>query len=230
MSNKTRAFIIKPLFTNFNLTTLQYEDVLTYVSVRSFDNKDDGCFPAYETIAGKAGLGRTFTSQSIERLRKNGYIDILKRGYRSRTRNHPNLYSFDNYENFDCIPYEFFEIDDLSPNEKAMLLLLRQFYFSTCEIYGSIKEFASNLGLTYNVVSKQHKGLLKKGYLEKTRYKSVTKLARIDWFYPEHYKGFQNKPKIDYSKELEMLFMDTPSPIVLKPETVKSPEAILMVT
>lgn len=190
MSNEQRRFIIKPLFNNFNTTNLNYRDVLTFVTIKSFDNHQHECFPSQETIATLSGLSKSFIIESVERLEQNKALSIYRSGrYTAQNRSEVNKYFFPHITVYNQIPYQIFEADDLKPCEKAMLLLLRQFQSCGNEIYGSINEYSDMLGLTYNAIYKQYKSLVSKGYLDNTLIKQKrTKLLKIDWSFPEYLK------------------------------------------
>jgi len=184
MTKKKRAFIIMPMFFDIPSKNLKYQDVLTYITIKSFDNKYQGCFPAYETIAERSGMCRDFVIKSINRLEKAGYISIYKRkGYQPNTKkSYPNHYQFldDGYTY--CIPYDVFKTNDLTSCEIAMLLLFRQFCVSVDEISNSINEISNYLGLTEATINKQFYSLVKKGYIDKSQIKRKRlKLTKINW-------------------------------------------------
>lgn len=177
----TSFYIKKPHFTGFDNNSLHYIDVLTYVTIRSFDNyTDKECFPAYETIAERMGASRSLVIKSVKRLVQAGYL-IKRRRY-----DQSNLYFFPNADIVDKIPVEVLELD-ISIYEKAMLLLLRQCCVGTrINISGNIKDIADKLGLSYKVVYTQIKSLVEKGLVtEFLIYKSNTYVLSnlIDWSY-----------------------------------------------
>jgi biotin operon repressor len=190
MSIKQRPFVMMPYFLDLTNQNLKYLDVLTYVAVKSFDNAKNNCFPSYEAIAERSGLSRSFIIESINRLQASKYLSVYKReGYRAPNKSFPNQYSFmiDAKDYYFMIPYEIFNLLDLTNYERAMLLLLRQFSVTLVELYGSINEFADCLGLTKQTIYKQYLSLVAKGYLDKVRLKSkITKLLKIDWNYANH--------------------------------------------
>src|SRR5687767_11159228 len=123
--NDSERFIIKPFFNNLSDYRLNYKDILTYITLRSFYNsKDKYCFPSYETIAKRAQLSKTFITQSIKRLEAAGFIEIWKVG-KVRVR---HCYKFSKLDQYQKIPYAFLDLGDLTTSEKAMLLLLREHF------------------------------------------------------------------------------------------------------
>lgn len=194
MHNKPRAFVKKPIFLKLKTNKLNYLDVLTYTAIKSFDNPKGGCFPSYETIASRSGLSRTFVTESIKRLEKSNYLGVCRNEkFKSPKRSFPNQYSFKSVDPFNRIPYDIFEVNDLTVYQKAMLLLLRQSAITVTEIYGTINKFADELELTYNTVKKQFDSLILKGYLKPID-KRLTELKKIDWSYPEHRKESNVQP------------------------------------
>jgi len=159
-------FILKPIFIDITKSRIKYTDVLTYVTIRSFNSYNDNCFPSYETIAARSGFGRKFTIESVDRLEKAGYLKV----YRSKSLRQPNKYMFPRYK-YDAaenpISYAIFELD-LTRNELAMLLCLRQVINCYKPSYYSMKHYTSQLGLSYDTISKQFRSLVRKGYINVT--------------------------------------------------------------
>jgi biotin operon repressor len=166
-------FVCLPQFLKLDTLKLKYTDALIYVALRSFNNKKNGCYPAYETIAKKANCSRDFVIKSINRLRQSGLIVVVK----SKKIKEVNRYSFKEGHVFEQIPYEIFDID-LSLYEKSMLLCLRQFFtIGKLRCLYSIKELANLLGISYKTVHRQMDSLIKKGYI--TQGTGVRKDLRI---------------------------------------------------
>lgn len=187
MSNKRRAFVKKPSFKKLKTQNLKYLDVLIYVTIKSFDNPVKGCFPAFETIAKRSGLCRTFVNESIKRLEKAEYLSVYReKKLESKNKSYPNQYSFRDEDPFNPVPYDIFSANDLTSNEKSILLLLRQFSVTDFEIYGDVKHFSKELELSYQTVKKQYDSLIRKGYLN-PRDKCFIEMEKIDWSFPEHF-------------------------------------------
>jgi biotin operon repressor len=179
MNNVKGQFVCLPQMPKFD-SVLKYTDTLIYVTIRSFNNEVDGCFPAYETIAARAGCCRLFVISAIKRLELTGLITVE----RSKKMKEVNRYTFTKEYRFEQIPYDLFDAE-LTLNEKSMLLCLRPLF--TCgmltSIY-SIRKLAELLGLTYKVVHKNIYSLIKKGYMiqGKGNRKDVRRFTdKIDW-------------------------------------------------
>lgn len=168
-----------------------YKDVLTFVSIRYYDRPYYvECFPSYETIAERMNSCKQFVMESISRLEKADYIKVVKSGlFRIG-----NRYTFTEAISFTKIPDELLKPDiDLSINEKAILICLRQ-YYEVLSGPKNINGIARTFGITYKTVHKQYQSLLDKGYLEETpieygkkKSKKVSLTDKINW---------QLKPKV----------------------------------
>lgn len=169
MSNDSKGWVAFPQFLFLNETRLKYQDALIYVTIRSFLNSATTlCFPSYETIAEKAGVSRTFVSNSLKRFKYSGLLTKHTRKV-STNRNSPNIYIFDKFKQFEQIPVEIFGCDDLSYTEKAMLICLRQFFIhGPLQCTYTIKKMASLLGISPRMLSAQFTGIIDKGYVTKT--------------------------------------------------------------
>ncbi|MBE9584014.1 helix-turn-helix domain-containing protein [Mucilaginibacter sp. JRF] len=164
MPNNGR-FVAMPMFLQLQKEKLKYLDALIYITIRSFNNSDTNeCYPAYETIAERSGMGRTFVTQSIKRLENAGYLKVK----RSKVKHVCNSYSLEKkLPYFECIPYEIFDCD-LTPNQKAMLICLRPLFvegFLQCSM--SIEKMAELIGVSYRTVHAQLTGLITKGYIDR---------------------------------------------------------------
>ena len=200
-----RRFIKMPLF-NFHNSNLKYMDVLVYVAIKSYDNKEGRCFPSHETIGERAGISRDFVIDSIKRLESERYLSVYRHEkFKAPNRSYSNNYYFPEVEVFNPIPYEIFKATDLTGNEKAMLLLLRQFANSSIDIFASMDDFVNVLGLTKQTIYKKYNTLLKKGYLVKTKTKGWIKTQKIDWSYPDQIKVKKLNEIIVPSKEYNFI-------------------------
>lgn len=176
----------KPLFTDLAAQQMHYLDALTYITIRSFNNYRTGeCYPAYGTIAERMGMSKSFVIDSVKRLADNHYLKKQKRY------SYSNRYQFISCPVTEKIPFEIFALD-LTPNEKAMLILLRQCCVGTrVNIHYNLSKIASVLGVTYKTVYTQIKSLIEKGYVNEIRkpgkikrcYYKLTEL--VDWSYKE---------------------------------------------
>ena len=159
-------YVLIPYVNNLKQQGLEYKDILTYVTVRSFKNSDNKrCFPSHETIGKKAGMSKTYVIGSIERLESAGLITV-ERSLKLRV---SNKYYFEEVISPSKIPIEFFEVEDLTANQKGMLLCLGQFFQClSLSHLSDIKRLANVLGLTYQQVYKQYMPLVSKGFIIET--------------------------------------------------------------
>lgn len=140
--------------------SLKYRDFLVYFTIRSYlNNQTSKCFPEIRTIVKRSGLSFKYVSDSIDRLKTAGYISV--------TTVKVNYYKFKALENFTCIPVSILDEDDLSTEEKALLIRIRQYFYEPAfQSPYSCKEIAIFIGLSYETLSKYYKSLIKKGYIK----------------------------------------------------------------
>lgn len=156
------AFIKMPFLARFELQGLNYKDVLTYITVRSFNNVvSDRCYPSYETIAKRMGCGKQFIMESVDRLEQAEHIKVIH----SEKARLSNRYLFPALETFIKIPYEIFHLD-LNVNEKAMLLCIKNAAWDINEYHGNFYDLGKRLGVSYNVVYKQCCNLVQNGFID----------------------------------------------------------------
>ena len=131
------------------------------------------CFPSLETIVEISGVSKPTVRKSIEKLKEKKYIEVRREGRK-------NIYKFNSYKNFEPFSYSFLDKKDLSPNEKAYLIVSQQFMFKDIEGEGKISysdtQLAEKINMSYNSVTKYNKSLKEKGYLDiiKTSKKDTT--------------------------------------------------------
>jgi hypothetical protein len=192
MNDANVRFIALPFLVKLNELGIKYQDVLIYITIRSFFNPLEGyCYPAYETIAKRAGVSKDLVESSVRRLEKAGLFKIE----RSTKKHTCNRYYLEiELDYFEKIPYQIFDATDLSYTEKAMLICLRQFFHGQAELRSidSIKKYSALLGLSYKQVHKQYKSLIHKGYIaENVHFKKHWSKAynysaltdKINWIY-----------------------------------------------
>ena len=179
-----------PDFLFLKTKKIKYLDALTYVSIRYHNNNDrEYAHPSYERIAEVSGLGRTFVVDSVKRLELAGFLTITH----SKRQGRCNRYHFGKLDHFERIPPALLKVTDLSPNEKAMLICLRQFLnHGLHSSADKVSDFARHLGVGYRAVDRQFKGLLAKGYVEEVAHRdrkgfvyrqSYHLTGLIDWHY-----------------------------------------------
>nr|WP_255713465.1 helix-turn-helix domain-containing protein [Pedobacter sp. Leaf132] len=150
-----------------NEKQLKYTDILVYVALRSFD-KLDGCFPMYETIAERARCSRSYVFKAIKRLKQAKLITVRPSAKRTEQCKSPvNEYEFEESYLFERIHYSIFDAE-LSLYDKAMILNLRQFFGREYlnPLY-TLKDIATELGLTYKIVNQRVNSLIACGYIER---------------------------------------------------------------
>lgn len=162
-------FILKPDFHNLGELGLDYKDLLTYITIRSFNNsKSKYCYPSYRAISKLSGLSTHFIGKSIKRLKDAGILSVW--GVFGRRRK-ANWYMFDDHSGLSRIPFELLMDDELSTNEKATLILLFEYCkFGFCS--KSIAEIADKSGVSYRVLNSHYQPLLLKGYIVESIYEN----------------------------------------------------------
>ena len=161
MTNSNR-FILKPNFHNLGELGLDYQDLLTYITIRSFYNSNSKyCYPSYKAISKLSGLSTYFIGKSIRRLKDAGILSVW--GVFGRRRK-ANWYMFDDHSGLSRIPFELLLDDELSTNEKAILVLLFE-YCKSGFCSESLVEIADKSGVSYRVLNSYFQPLLLKGYI-----------------------------------------------------------------
>ncbi len=185
--NSKQRFVLKPCFNNLSEYRLNYKDILTYVTVRSFYNSTDKyCYPSYQTLAKRSGLSKKFIAESVQRLECASLLDIWRVG-KVRIK---HCYKFNDDGQYQKIPLQIFDETALTSNEKGILLLLREYCNSMFECSKSISEISTSSGLTYRTIHRQFKSLILKGYvveveredpLDKTIEKLFKLTDKLNW-------------------------------------------------
>lgn len=139
-------------------------DVLVYAYLKSYMNKDSlEAFPSLDTISTKSGLSKPTVVDSLKALDSNGDIRIIKRSGRS------NLYKFNpKSKHFEMFTYDFLFKDDLTPKQKAYLLVSQQFMYkegTNGTISFSDLELGGKIGLSPRLIKTRNKELEKQNVL-----------------------------------------------------------------
>jgi DNA-binding MarR family transcriptional regulator len=159
-------FVLLPLTNQLSKDGLHYKDLLTYITIRSFNNADiDYCIPSLNTISDRSGMNKKTIMQSINRLEKSGMLKVTK----SDKKRVSNVYKFPICKVFYQIPYEVFNADDLTYSQKAMLVFMRQCFDSINleAMSTNIRTWVFILGVSYKTLYTQFVQLVAKGYIEK---------------------------------------------------------------
>lgn len=140
------------------------KDLLVYVSIKRFMNKDTWeCFPSLDTIVKVSGVSKPTVRKTIEKLKQLNYISVIKKG-------RSNVYKFSSYKNFEPFSYSFLDKQDLSPEEKALIIVEQQYMFKDQDGIGKITytdlELSEKINMSYNTIVKYHNSLREKGYLD----------------------------------------------------------------
>ena len=88
-----------------NMTTkdLTPKDLLVYVSIKRYMNKDSlECYPSLDKIVEVSGISKPTVRKTIDKLSKLNYITVTKSGRK-------NIYKFSPYKNFEPFSYEFLD-------------------------------------------------------------------------------------------------------------------------
>ena len=174
---------------NIDLTekSLKYRDFLTYFTIRSYLNTKTGkCFPEIRTIVKRSGLSFKYVSDSIVRLKTAGFITVKTRKV--------NYYEFSPLKSFSCIPFDIFDENDLSTEERAILIRIRQYFYEpSFQSPYSCQEIAGFIGLTDETLVKYYKSLINKGYVRailETKHNLYIELTdKFDWSVSEEQKA-----------------------------------------
>lgn len=185
--NSSTCFVLKPYFNALSEGWLNYQDILTYITIRSFYNPEDKyCHPSYQTIQKKLGMSKKFIARSIKRLQIAGLLECWKVGS-SRVQHY---YKFPQFEQLLKVPIAILEIEELTSNQKSMLLVLHEHSNSSLQCELTTSQLASKCSLSLNTINKLVKSLILKGYvtrevcedkLKETLVKHLKLTDKINW-------------------------------------------------
>lgn len=149
-NNMTKSKVLNP------------NDLWVYICIKSHDNPRKDCYPSLKTISEKSGFSIPTIRDSIERLKSEKCISIVKFGRQQK-------YYFQRYEHFEIFSYSFIEKKDIPPKEKAYLVSVQQFMFKDTEGIGKVeysdKELADKLNTSINKIATCNQNLSDLGYL-----------------------------------------------------------------
>ena len=155
-----------------NMTTkdLTPKDLLVYVSIKRYMNKDSlECYPSLDKIVEVSGISKPTVRKTIDKLSKLNYITVTKSGRK-------NIYKFSPYKNFEPFSYEFLDKKDISADEKALIIAEQQFMFKDVDGLGKISytdlELSDKINMSYNTIVKYHRSLEQKGYITTVKTKA----------------------------------------------------------
>lgn len=133
-------------------------DVLVYAYLKSYmNNKTLEAFPALATLCSKSGLSINVVRKSLKALEQNGDIKIIKQQGKS------SIYRFNpKSRNFEMFTYDFLFNDELTPKQKAYLLVSQQYMFKEGKegtMSWSDLELGRKIGLSPRVIKTRNKEL-----------------------------------------------------------------------
>lgn len=144
---------------------LLHNDPFIYACIKRYmNNTTKTAFPSINTIVKDTQLNKQTILNSIDRLSKAGYLQIIK------TLGKVNEYKFNDYKKFEIFSYEFLDNPNLTSKEKAYLVATQQFMFKDSESNtGTVKfdntQFAEAIGLSISALKKREKELQKDNIL-----------------------------------------------------------------
>lgn len=174
MSNKQHVQVPNNMTVNDELTP---KDLLIYATIKRFMNKDTlSCFPSLATISEKSGVSKPTILKAINKLQKLEYFRIEKDGRH-------NVYVFNSYKNFEPFSYDFLDNEDITTEEKSLIIAEQQLMFKDHNGYGKITysdlELSEKINMSYPSIVKHHKSLEKKGYLTTIKTSSKDSLTGL---------------------------------------------------
>lgn len=198
-------FILKPDFYNLGELGLDYKDLLTYITIRSFYNsKSKYCYPSFRAISKLSGLSTYFVGKSMKRLRDAGILDVWVVGGR---RKKAYWYMFENISGLNKVPYELLLDYDLTTNEKSILILLSE-YCKQGFCSDSIAEIVDKSGVSQRVIETWYQTLLLKGYIAESIYEDPLEGTISKYFYFTRMLGWDNGLYSPVNENIKSLTID----------------------
>lgn len=152
-------FFLQPNVKSLKDINLNYKDLLVYAVLRSYRNKDtNSAYPSLNTISKKTKINQVSLRQALERLQGAKLITIFKGKYKTT-----NMYIFNELVRFKMIPVSLLDKEDISTEEKATLVSIRQFFHddSLATSY-NLTQISEILGIDYNTLQRHIKTLKEK--------------------------------------------------------------------
>lgn len=141
---------------------LELLDTLVYATIKKFMNKDTlTCYPSIDTIRNLSGLSKDRIRKGIDNLSKLGYIDVTLIGRK-------NVYKFNHSKQFEIFSFDFLELPNLTPTEKALQLRMQRLEQlngneKICTI--SDAECAREINVPRSTFDRTIKSMASKGYV-----------------------------------------------------------------
>lgn len=163
-SHVQTRFIKQPFITDLEDKGLRYTDLFTLYALLSFRNsKTKLCYPSIRTLSTIMNIGDQALQSSIKRLAASGIVEV-----ESGNREISNRYRFNiDEDRFKMLPYDLLSNEELTVNEKSILIAIRQYCLDeTVDSIMMKSQIAKNMGISYSAFRKQFDNLKAKGYVE----------------------------------------------------------------
>lgn len=168
--NKNSQYVILPKKEEESKHLKKYE-ILIYVCIRRYMNKNMEAFPALDTIVKDSGCSKPTVVKIIEIIENKGYFKrIPKSQSKSKIKGKGCVYVFNNEQHFEPFSYDFLDNTKLTKSEKLQILCTQQYMIlddSTQQgkISYSDRELSEKTGLDYRTIKKNHNSLIDKGFV-----------------------------------------------------------------
>ena len=141
---------------------LQKYEILSYVAIRRYMNKDTmKAYPSLDRIQKDTGVSKATIIKIIKNIINKGYMQQeSKKGVGA-------IYTFNNEKSFEPFSYEFLDNENLTKAEKLQILCTQQYMFKengVGKISYSDNELAEKTGLNRNTIAKTNQSLMQKGF------------------------------------------------------------------
>lgn len=161
MKKEEQFFILPTKMTEDS--PLKPTDVLVYLYLKCYDNKQHICCPSLVTLSKRSGAAIDTIRKAINNLVKNKYITVEKKG-------RSNYYYFNKVIKFDKFYLDFIDNPNLTFSEKAYIASCYQYMYKDIEPYGKIamsnKDLADRLNISESSIYRINKDLTRKEVLQ----------------------------------------------------------------
>lgn len=142
---------------------LELLDTLIYATIKKFMNTVTlTCYPSIDTIRKLSGLSKDRIRKGIDNLAKLGYIEVTLIGRK-------NVYKFNHSKQFEIFSFDFLELPNLTPTEKALQLRMQRLEHlqgtqNICTL--SDAECAREINVPRSTFDRTIKSMAAKGYVD----------------------------------------------------------------
>jgi DNA-binding MarR family transcriptional regulator len=144
-------------------SNLKPTDVLIYLYLKCYDNKEHKCYPSLSTLSKRSKAAVNTIKKAINNLVLAGYIDVKKIG-------RSNYYFFKKTIKFDKFYLSFIDNTDLTFKEKAYIACIYQYMYKDIAPYGKLsftnKDLADLINVSEDGVYRLNKSLVRKKVLQ----------------------------------------------------------------